>query len=32
MAILYFSDILKKVGLEPVKVKLIRHALTDKGF
>ena len=32
MAILYFSDILKKVGLEPAKVKLIRHALTDKGF
>ena len=32
MAILYFSDVLKKVGLEPAKVKLIRHALTDKGF
>lgn len=32
MAILYFSDVLKKVGLEPSKVKLIRHALTDKGF
>ena len=32
MAILYFSDVLKKVGLDPSKVKLIRHALTDKGF
>lgn len=32
MAILYFSDVLRKVGLEPAKVKLIRHALTDKGF
>ena len=32
MAILYFSDVLKKVGLESAKVKLIRHALTDKGF
>lgn len=32
MAILYFSDVLKKVGLNPAKVKLIRHALTDKGF
>ena len=28
MAILYFSDILKKVGLDPKKVKLIRHALS----
>ena len=32
MAILYFSDILRKVGLDPKKVKLIRHALSDKGF
>lgn len=32
MAILYFSDVLQKVGLDPAKVKLIRHALTDKGF
>ena len=32
MAILYFSDVLKKAGLDPAKVKLIRHALTDKGF
>ncbi|KAF5059969.1 hypothetical protein DSECCO2_330530 [anaerobic digester metagenome] len=32
MAILYFSDVLNKVGLNPAKVKLIRHALTDKGF
>ena len=32
MAILYFSDVLRKVGFDPAKVKLIRHALTDKGF
>lgn len=32
MAILYFSDILRKVGLDPKKVKLIRHALSDKVF
>jgi hypothetical protein len=32
MAILYFSDVLRKVGLDPAKVKLIRHALTDKRF
>ena len=32
MAILYFSDVLEKVGLDPAKVKLIRHALTDRGF
>ena len=32
MAILCFSDILQKVGLDPAKVKLIRHALTDKRF
>ena len=32
MAILYFSDILQKVGLDPKKVKLIRHALSDKDF
>lgn len=32
MAILYFSDVLKKVGLEPSQVKLIRHALSDRGF
>ena len=32
MAVLYFSDILKKVGLDPKKVKLIRHALSDKVF
>ena len=28
MAIFYFSDVLRKVGLEPSKVKLIRHALS----
>lgn len=32
MAILYFSDILRKVGLDPSKVKLIRHAMADRGF
>ena len=30
MAILYFSDVLKKVGLDPGKVKLIRHSLSDE--
>ena len=32
MAILCFVDILQKVGIEPHKVKLIRHSLTDKRF
>ena len=32
MSLLYFSDILEKAGLDPVKVKLIRHSLTDKTF
>jgi len=32
MAILYFSDVLQRVGLDPKRVKLLRHALTDKGF
>lgn len=32
MSLLNFTDILKKAGLDPAKVKLIRHALTDKGF
>ena len=32
MAILTFSDVLEKVGLDPIRVKLIRHALSDKGF
>jgi len=32
LAILYFSDVLKKVGLNPARVKLIRHVLSDKGF
>lgn len=32
MGILCFSDILRKVNIDPAKVKLIRHALTDKGF
>ena len=32
MAILYFSDILRKVDIDPAKVKLIRHSLNDAGF
>ena len=32
MAILNFSDVLKKVGLDPNDVTLIRHALSDKCF
>ena len=31
MAILNFSDVLKNVGLDPKRVKLIRHALSDEG-
>ena len=32
MAILNFSDVLMKVGLDPKNVKLIRHALSDERF
>ncbi len=32
MAILVFSDVLKKVGIDPKRVKLIRHSLADKEF
>lgn len=32
MAILLFSDILKKVGIDPKNVKLIRHVMSDAGF
>ena len=32
MSLLYFTDILKKAGLDPAKVKLIRHSLSDKDF
>lgn len=32
MAILYFSDILKKVGLDPTKVYLLRHSFSRKDF
>ncbi len=32
MAILYFSDILEKVGLDPSNVKLIRHSKSDDKF
>lgn len=27
MSLLHFSDILEKAGLDPAKVKLIRHSL-----
>lgn len=32
MSILCFSDILVKVGLDPKRVKLLRHSMRDKGF
>ena len=32
MISLYLSDILKRAGLDIKKVKLIRHALSDKGL
>lgn len=32
MSLLHFSDILEKAGLDPAKVKLIRHSLGDKDF
>lgn len=32
MAILNFSDVLMKAGLDPKNVKLIRHALSDERF
>lgn len=32
MQLLYLSDILRRAGLDITKVKLIRHALSDKGF
>lgn len=32
MVILNFSDVLNKVGLDPKRVKLIRHSLADKEF
>lgn len=32
MSVLNFSDVLIKAGLNPKRVKLIRHALSDKGF
>ena len=32
MALLNFSDILRKAGLDPAKVQLIRHTLNDKEF
>ena len=32
MSLLHFSDILEKAGLDPAKVKLIRHSLSDKDF
>ena len=32
MALLNFSDILRKAGLDPAKVQLIRYTLNDKEF
>ena len=32
MALLHFSDILIKAGLDPARVQLIRHAMSDKDF
>lgn len=32
MSLLSFSDILVKAGMDPARVKLIRHALSDQGF
>ena len=32
MAILYFSDFLKKVGLDPTKIYLLRHSFSRKDF
>ena len=32
MASLYLTDILKRNGLDPKSVKLIRHSLKDKEF
>ena len=32
MSLLHFADILKKAGLDPARVKLIRHSLSDKDF
>lgn len=32
MSVLSFTDVLRKAGLNPDRVKLIRHALSDKGF
>ncbi len=29
---LTFTDVLSKEGIDPKKVKLIRHSLTDKNF
>ena len=32
MAILNFSDVLNNVGIDPKRVKLIRHSMNDKEF
>lgn len=32
MQLLFLSDLIKGAGIDPKKVKLIRHALSDKGF
>lgn len=32
MASLYLTDILRRNGIDPQEVKLLRHALNDSGF
>ncbi len=32
MVTLYFSDLLKRAGIDPKRVKLLRHAYSDKNF
>lgn len=32
MPLLNFSDVLRKAGIDPLKTKLLRHALSDKRF
>ena len=32
MAILNFSDVLNNAGIDPKRVKLIRHSMNDKEF
>jgi len=32
MSLLFLTDLIKRAGLEPEEIKLIRHALSDKVF